>query len=227
MLGRFTLLLAVLAFGLAPASANATSPQNASSTHTVLLAAYKTLHSVVDTWPTLEASLHNLNRKFAAECPQVGAGSPQSEAEQKLSYEVAGALWATAYRTDAKYANAFIKAVTPLRWSNPAITRTAHKFIRGLREMMALQVPNLCADVRSWTATGYRTIPASTLQFDTHVEDINVEVPSPHLVAAYVAPADRSLYAKVKQLVRRFEELEFSTGQQQWDSLLETLGLQQ
>jgi hypothetical protein len=227
MLGRLAILLAVLAFGLAPASALATSAQDASSTHTALLAAYKTLHSVVDSWPALEASMHNLDNRFAGECPNVGAGSPQNEPEQRMSYEVAGALWATAYHTDAKYANAFIKAVSPLHWSNPSIARSAHKFIRGLREMMALQVPNLCADVRSWTATGYKTIPASTLQFDTHVEDINVEVPSPHLVAAYVAPADRGLYAKVEHLVRRFEELEFATGQRQWDSLLETLGLQQ
>jgi hypothetical protein len=227
MLGRLAILLAVLAFGLAPASALATSAQDASSTHAALLAAYKTLHSVVDSWPVLETSLNRLDRRFAAECPNVGAGSPQSEPEQRLSYEVAGALWATAYHTDAKYANAFIRAVSPLRWSNPTIARSAHKFIRGLREMMALQVPNLCADVRSWTATGYQTIPASTLRFDTHVEDINVEVPSPHLVAAYVAPADRGLYAKVEHLLHRFEELEFTTGQQQWDSLLETLGLQQ
>jgi hypothetical protein len=81
--------------------------------------------------------------------------------------------------------------------------------------------------VRSWIATGYQTIPASTLRFDTHVEDIEVEVPSPHLVAAYLAPADRGLYTTVEHLIHRFEELEFTTGQQQWDSLLETLGLQQ
>lgn len=227
MSGRLAILLAMLAFGLAPSSALATSARDASSTHTALLAAYRTLHSVVDSWPALEASLHKLDSRFATECPHVGAGSPQSEPEQRLSYEVAGALWAIAYRTDAKYANAFIRAVSPLHWSNPAITRSAHKFIRGLREMMALQVPNICADVRSWTATGYQTIPASTLRFDTHVEDIEVEVPSPHLLAAYVAPADKGLFAKVEHLLRRFEELEFTTGQQQWDSLLETLGLQQ
>lgn len=226
-MGRLAILLAGFAFGLAPANAIAASAEDASSTHTALLAAYNTLHSVVDSWPALEASLNRLDRRFAGECPDVGAGSPQNEPEQRLSYEVAGALWATAYRTDAKYADAFIKAVSPLRWSNPKIARSAHKFIRGLREMMALQVPNLCADVRSWTATGYQTIPASTLRFDTHVEDIDVEIPSPHLVAAYVAPADKGLYAKVERLVRRFEELEFTTGQKQWDSLLETLGIQQ
>jgi hypothetical protein len=175
----------------------------------------------------MEASLHRLDRKFAAECPDVGAGSPQSEAEQNLSYEVAGALWATAYHADSRYAQAFIKAVSPLRWSNPTIGRTAHKFIKGLREMTSLEVPNLCADVRSWKASGYQTIPSSTLRFDRHVEAIEVEVPSPRILSTYVQPADRGLFTKVEHLLTRFEELEFSTGQRYWDTVLETLGLNQ
>ena len=220
-------LVGVLAVGLMPGAASGASQRDIASTHAVLLAANSTLQSVVSTWPAMEASLHRLDRKFAAECPDVGAGSPQSEAEQNLSYEVAGALWATAYRTDSRFAKQFIRAVGPLRWSNPTIGRVAHKFINGLREMTSLQVPNLCADVRAWTATGYRTIPSSTLQFDRHVEAIEVEVPSPRIVSTYVQPADRGLYAKVKRLLTRFEELEFSTGQRYWDTVLETLGLNQ
>ncbi len=219
--------MGVLAVGLMPSPALAASRGDESSTHTVLVAAESTLQSVIRTWPTLEANLNKLDRRFAAECPDVGAGSPQSEAEQKLSYEVAGALWATGYHVDSRFAQAFTKVVSPLRWSNPAITRTAHKFIKGLREMTALKVPNLCADVSSWRASGYQTIPSSTLQYDQHVEAIEVEVPSPHIVAAYVQPADRALFAKVEHLLTRFEELEFSTGQRYWDTLLETLGLNQ
>jgi hypothetical protein len=227
MRGSLIGLVVVLVVGLAPGGASAASQRDVSSTHAVLVAANSTLQSVVRTWPAMEASLHRLDRKFAAECPDVAAGSPQSEAEQHLAYEVAGALWATAYHADSKFAQKFIKAVSPLRWSNPAIGRTAQKFIKGLREMTSLPVPNLCADVRSWMATGYQTIPASTLRFDRHVEAIEVEVPSPRIVSTYVQPADRSLFAKVEHLLTRFEELEFSTGQRYWDTVLETLGLNQ
>ena len=224
---HLAIFITVLACGLAPSSALATPQEDATSTHTVLLAAYATLHAVLDTWPTVEASLHKVNHRFATECPDVGAGSPQSESEQKLSYEVAGALWAAAYHADSKIAQTFIRKVTPLRWTNPLITRQAHTFIRGLREMIALRVPDICADVRSWTASGYKTIPASTLQFDSHVEAIDVEVPSTKVLAKYVPAADRALFAKVERLVTRFEEHEFTTGQQAWDTLLETLGLNQ
>jgi hypothetical protein len=227
MRGSLIGFVGILAVGLMPSPVFAASKGDVSSTHAVLVAANSALQSVVHARPVLEANLDKLNHKFAAECPDVGAGSPQSEAEQNLSYEVAGALWATAYHTDSKFVQEFITAASPLRWSNPAIGRRTHKFIRGLREMTSLQVPDLCADIRSWTASGYRTIPSSTLRFDRHVEAIEVEIPSPGIISAYVQPIDRALYAKVEHLLTRFEELEFSVGQRYWDTVLETLGLNQ
>jgi hypothetical protein len=225
-MGRwFVAALAVLALGSAPADALAASSQDSASTHTALVAAYSALHRIVSTWPTLEASLHKLNQRFATECPDVGAGSPQNESEQRLSYEVAGALWATAYHTDAKYADEFINVVSPLRWSNHAIVRRGLKFIEGLHEMIALEVPDICGDVRTWTASGFTTVPADTQQFDNHVESINVEIPSPRILAPYVRPSDRALLVRVEHLLTRFDELEFTVGQRYWDTLLETLAL--
>jgi hypothetical protein len=225
MLGRLAIILTVLAVGLVPADALAASQEDISSTHTALAAANTSLHALVKTWPDEEASFHRLDLQFAAACPDLAAGSPQNASEQKLSYEVAGALWAVGYHADANIVRAFIKAVSPLRWSNPALTRRAHEFITGLHEMLALSVPDLCGDVRAWIASGYRTVPADTLQFDEHVEAINVEIPLPRLVAAYVQPGDRGLFERAEHLLTRFDELEFSTGQQAWINLLETLGL--
>ncbi|HWX87714.1 MAG TPA: hypothetical protein VNX67_06045 [Solirubrobacteraceae bacterium] len=219
--------LTVLASGAVPASASALSSSDAASTHTTLVAAYKALHSIVTTWPTVEASLNRLDRRFSTECPNVGAGSPQNESAHRLSYEVAGALWATGYHTDAKFANAFINAVSPLRWSNPAIVHRGLKFIVGLHEMIALHVPDLCGDVRLWAADGFKNAPADTQQFDQHVESIEVEIPSPRILAPYMRPSDRGLLARVEHLVRKFEELEFVTGQRSWNELLETLALNQ
>ena len=70
------------------------------------MAADTTLQAIINTWPNEQASLHRLNLKFAAECPHVAAGSPQNSSEQKLSYEIIGALYATGYHTDAKIADA-------------------------------------------------------------------------------------------------------------------------
>jgi len=211
--------------GLMPADALAASRADITTTHKALTIAYKALHAVVTTWPTVEASIHQLDSKFASECPNVGAGSPENEPEEKLSYEVTGALWATGYHTDARIADTAIEEASHLKWSNPSLTRRVHQYLRGLREMLALQVPNLCGDVRSWTASGYRTIPASTLAFDQHVEAIDVEVPPPRMFIPYMQPSDRGLLTRVEHLFTRFEELEFVVGQREWIRLLGVVGL--
>jgi hypothetical protein len=226
MLGRLGMLAVALTVGFAPASAVA-APQDVASTHAYLVAGYAALHATVTTWSSVEADIHKLNLKFHAECPAVGAGSPQSEEEQKLSYEVAGALWATGYHRDAKIVHAFVKAVKPLRWSNPAINRSAHKFITGLQEMTALAIPDLCGDIRSWSAGGFKAVPASTQQYVRHVEAIEVKEIPRQLLAPYVQPADRALRARVEHLATQYEELEFKRGQSDWDTLLEVLALNQ
>ena len=132
----------------------------------------------MSTWSTVEASIHTLDLRFHSECPDVGAGSPQNEEDQKLSYEVAGALWATGYHTDAAIVRAYVNTVNRLTWSNPQITRDAHRLTRGLREMIELQVPNICADVRAWDANDFGPAPADVKQYDQHVEAIEIhEIP--------------------------------------------------
>jgi hypothetical protein len=226
MLGRLAILAAVLTVGLVPARAAAT-PQDVASTHAYLVAAYSALHATVTTWSSVEADVHKLDLRFGAECPDVGAGSPQSSEEQKLAAEVAGALWATGYHTDAKFVQAFVKAVKPLRWSNPAITRSARKFTSSLTAMTRLPVPDLCGDVRSWTAGGFNAVPASTQQYVRRVEAIEVKEIPRGLLAPYVQPADNGLRARDEHLALQFEELEFSRGQADWNMLLETLALSQ
>jgi hypothetical protein len=217
-------LIAVFAVGFAPATAGAAS-RDLASTHTYLVASYKVLHAAVSTWSTVEASIHRLDLRFHAECPDVGAGSPQNEEDQKLSYEAAGALWATGYHTDAAIVHSYVKTVNRLTWSNPQITRDAHRLTRGLQEMTELQVPNICADVRAWGANSYGAAPANVKQYDEHVEDIEIHEIPRSLLVPYVQPSEDGLRKRVEHLATRFEELEFMRGQADWIALLEVLGV--
>jgi hypothetical protein len=226
MLGRLAILLTTLAVGLLPAEALAT-PQDVASTHAYLEAAHTALHAAVTKWSTVEAAIHKLDLKFAAECPAVGTGSPQNEPEQKLSYEVAGALWSTGYHTDAGVVQRFDQAVMPLKWSNPAITRSARTLARGLHEMAVIPIPNLCGDVRAWAADGYTTIPADTLSYDQRMEAIDVKEIPRHLLTPYVPPAEKALVRSDESLYTQFEHLETERGFNDWDTLLETLALNQ
>jgi hypothetical protein len=226
MLRRLAIVTVVLTFGLSPAGAAAT-PQDVASTHAYLEADYTALHAAVTKWSAVESAINKLDSRFRAECPNVGAGSPQSEEEQKLSLEAAGALWATGYHTNANALQRFAKAVGGLRWSNPAIARSVRKYTTGLREMVALQVPDLCVDVRAWNAGGFKAAPASTQQFDRHVEAIEVKEVPRRLLAPYEQASDRGLAARVERLATKYGELEFSRGQSDWNALLEVLALNQ
>jgi hypothetical protein len=217
-------IVAVLALALTPATAGAAS-RDIASTHTYLEASYKVLHAAVSTWSTVEASIHSLDLRFHAECPDVGAGSPQNAEDQKLSYEAAGALWATGYHTDAAIVHAYVNTVNRLTWSNPQITRDARGLTRGLREMTELQVPNICADVRAWGANDFGPAPADVKQYDQHVEAIEIHEIPRHLLVPYVQPADNGLRKQDEHLATRFEELEFMRGQADWAALLEVLGV--
>jgi hypothetical protein len=217
-------IIAVLALALTPTTAGAAS-QDVASTHTYLEASYKVLHAAVSTWSTVEASIHKLDLRFHAECPDVGAGSPQNKEDQKLSYEAAGALWATGYHTDAAIVHAYVNTVNRLTWSNPQITRDARKLTRGLEEMTELQVPNICADVRAWGANDFGAAPADVKQYDQHVEAIEIHEIPRHLLVPYVQPADNGLRKQDEHLATRFEELEFMRGQADWAALLEVLGV--
>jgi len=217
-------IIAVLALALTPVSAGAAS-QDVASTHTYLEASYKVLHAAVSTWSTVEASIHSLDLRFHAECPDVGAGSPQNEEDQKLSYEAAGALWATGYHTDAAMVHSYVKIVNRLTWSNPQITRDARKLTRGLQEMTELKVPNICADVRAWGANSYGAAPADVKQYDEHVENIEIHEIPRHLLVPYVQPSEDGLRKQDEHLATRFEELEFMRGQADWIALLEVLGV--
>jgi hypothetical protein len=231
MLGRLGIVCAVLAVWLTPAGGlldtAAATPRDGASTHAYLVAGYAALHATVATWPAVEANIHKLNRRVKAECPEVGAGSPQSKEEQKLAYETAGALWATGYRTDAKIVQKLVRAVSPLRWSNQAVNRAARKFVKGLREMVALQVPDLCGDVRAWSAGGFGPVTPTTEQYVRHAEAIEVKEIPRGLLRPYVQPADKGLVATDERLALRFEELEIGRGMEDWDMLLETLALSQ
>lgn len=226
MLRCFAIALTMLAVGAAPTSAS-TTRQDSISTHTYLVAAYAALHAVVSKWSSVEADIHRLDQSVQAECANVAAGSPQSEEEQKLSYEVAGALWATSYHADAAVVQRFLDTVDPLTWSDPAVTRGARAYARSLHEMTVLPVPNICADVRAWIADDFKAAPADTQQFDRRVEAIEVKELPRRLLSPYLQPADKVLLARVEHVARQFEELEFVHGQDDWNALLEVLALNQ
>ncbi len=234
MLGRSMILLVLLALAGTPALALAVTPtralampQDVAATHAYIDANFTFAKASQARAAIAQAATVRLTSRVARECRDAGAGSPENEESQKVSYEAAGALWSVVYGADAGPIRAFVRAVAPLRWGNPELTHAAQTYARSLHELSTLVLPDLCADVRTWSAGGFRTLPATTTSFDRHVEAIEGHTIAPRLLAPYERPGDRSIVERTTQLETKLEHIETVTGFNDWDTLLETLGLNQ
>jgi len=196
-----------------------------SVTHAYLRANYALARVAVARIPVSEARIQDFNRKLAAQCPQAGRGTPINEASQPMSYEVAVALWSLAYGADAGPIRKFLEAVKPLKWSSPRIARAARNYADDLNALATLPLPDLCADVRAWTASGFQAIPANVAALDRRVEAIEPQPVPNAWLAPYEQGADAALAARTRKLEKKLSETEFEVGQDDWIQVTGTLGL--
>jgi hypothetical protein len=218
--------LAALALALGPAQSIA-APQDVAATHAYIRANYALASASVAKIGPAQAKVKRLNGMLAGECPHAGSGSPQDEASQPMSYEVAVALWSVSYGTDAGPIRTFVALTRRLHWSSRRLTRAAQEYASSLQALATLPLPDLCADVRAWKASGFQRIPDSTARLVRRVEAIELKAIPERLLAPYERGADVSVLASTTRLEARLSETEIGVGSDDWDLLLETLGLNQ
>jgi hypothetical protein len=219
---RRAITIAALVLGLLPAPAIAS---DASATHTYLQANYALSRASVAKIGAMQANVQALNSRLARECPRAGAGTPYSKISEPMSYEVAVALWSVSYGTAAGPIRTFAKAIKPLRWSNPRITRIAHTYATSLQAMATLPLPDLCTDVRAWTASHFQVVPANVTQLNQQAEAIELNPVPLKLLAPFERGGDAALAARNRSLEVKLAESEFVKGQDDLILVTETLGL--
>ncbi len=104
------------------------------------------------------------------QCPGILDHAPMSGAgAAALGGEVSGAV-AVALLGPARSAMfGFVRTVGGLLWSNPSVAHAVGKFAGAVEAYARLTSPNVCADLRAWAASGYRTVPGSTRAFNFDV----------------------------------------------------------
>jgi hypothetical protein len=148
---------------LLPSSALGSS--DASSTEAYVRANYALVLAGHRAIPTARARIAALRQRLRRECGAVVAGSPQDEDSEKLTWEVIGAMTIVGYQPGMPAAVRFTRTVSKLRWSSAGLTRAVHAYARkGLAEVRT-PLPDVCADLRAWKASGYTSLPQSTVQF--------------------------------------------------------------
>jgi hypothetical protein len=218
-------LLAVLAVAAAPTSALA-SPRDTAATQTYIRANYALVRASAHEIGSSEVVIKGLLGHVREECPGAAAGSLQGEGSDKLGAELQGAMTIAALRPASRAVRVFVHTVAPLRWSNAQLTRTVSSYARKLRTLSTLTAPQVCADVRAWTASSFATIPASTGSFDLAFEAVDValgEVPT-ELLAPYERPTEKAMLHNSATLETQLEEAE-NRAVKQWEYTLQTIGI--
>jgi hypothetical protein len=230
-----SILLAALALALAASpsaalarSGNAARSRNAAATRAYIQANYLFVRAARANLSAGKAALNDLVGQVAAQCPLAAAESPQNHESEQLSDELVGAMTIVAFHPDVPAIAAFARAVGGLRWSDRALTRTVRTYAARLQGLAALALPEVCADVQAWTASGFRTVPASTVEFQQSYDDVDVEaeeVPL-RLLAPYESAREASLLRRTKRLEAPLAEAE-ADSVADFNKIMNSLGLSQ
>ena len=184
----------------APAPASAAGG-DAAATQAYLSASYALGRAAKAKEGAAQAALDGLLASVRAECPNVAAESPQDTDSEQLSNELVGAMIIAGTAPDRQAIARYARAVSSLHWSNGALTRSVKTFAGQLSALSTMAPPNLCGDVRNWVASGYRSLPTTTVQFDERYKAVNVPIGQlPVGLARFETPAQRGVVQKILQL---------------------------
>jgi hypothetical protein len=166
MTARAAVVLLALLGALLPAPAVAMAASDGAATQAYLQADLSMVTVAASKIHQGESILRNVLAQVRGECPKAAAHSPQDPESTELSNEVIGTMVTAAIHPVLSPIRAFVGATSRLRWSSGSLTHTVQGYVGSLRTMAATAPPNICADVRAWAASGYKTLPATTVAFN-------------------------------------------------------------
>jgi hypothetical protein len=132
----------------------------------------------------------------------------------------------TAYHTDVPAGERFIRAAGGLRWSNHALTSAVQSYVGKIKVLNKLAPPSVCADVRAWVSSGYRTLPASTVRFDQEFMPNWVALGElPAQLGPYERPSEKAVLSRSNKLESQLTEFEAEDGVETWGQIMDALVL--
>ncbi len=216
-----SLLLAAGA-AIAPSGAQAS---DASATGAYLQANYALVSAASSRIGQVEHTLRSLRVRLGSECSGAAANSPEDTDSEQLSNEVIGTMITTAERVDLAAGRSFVKAVRGLSWSSGSLSGQVRAYAAHVSRLIALPVPKICNDIRSWAASGFGTLPAATEPFDTtFLANWVAPGDQPAGLARLESGAERALArrtAHLEELITELEAREVAT----WGDIMNELDL--
>ena len=222
---RTPLVVAVAGLGLALAPVRALAARDQAATKAYIHADYRLIHAASSKIPLGEATLHGMLLRVRRECPLVAVRAPHDGQTTELENEVIGAMATTLIALDRSAGNAFVSATRRLRWSDPKLTRTVHRYVQDVRTLLTLPQPSVCSDFESWASSGFMTLPAATLSFTPRFMRAWVVVGNlPSRLVRSATPDEHPLVARTQRLEKRFADFE-AREVGTYGDIIRTLGL--
>jgi hypothetical protein len=216
----------------------ASAPGDRSATQTLLDAEYKLERAIVAHSAAVEAAFDRAAGALGEECKGVLDGVPDQEVieeegpstpgpklsgrvqgerarseqeKQTIELEIDERISAPAYRVLRPPYEAFISEANGLIWSNPTIEALVHQKTARLREDLAGPPVGVCAEMRSWAASGFHVLPPASKSLRESREAWNKQVVQGNLevlLRPYEGPAQRATIRRTEALEERLREHE-------------------
>lgn len=201
-----------LALTLVPAGSALGASGNVAATQALARATNTLVVAATPEVPHGLAAAEHYAAGLVAQCPNAAAGSPQNYDSEQLDNELIGAMTTVGYRVAAAHIAVFAHAVSHLSWSNARLTGAVHRFAHRLLGLSKLATPNVCGDIQAWTASGFQTLPASTVAFDKSYLGITPEAYEVPLIVQlampYATPSEIPVLKRVERLEEKLGEAE-------------------
>jgi len=222
-LGVLAVLAVALAGGLTAAAAAAVSGSDAAATRTFLTTGERYLTHSVRAKSHIQANAKAFVDQVSGSCQNSLAGARASggtvaqrgnlsalEAEAQADFSL------IAIDTLRAPLAAAVRSLAHLHWSRASVTRGVTAFVRGAREILAIEPTNICADIRAAAGTSFAQLSSTTTRF-LHALSRVPSAPSWSRMLKLVAPFETALLRARAVTVRKLD----AKAQAATDSVLE------
>jgi hypothetical protein len=207
----------VLALGATSTPALA-APQDVLSTQAYIHDDYTLQVAEKASLPAARTAADGLISQVEGECPTIMAAAPHNNETTDVGGEILGSVLVAASRPEDRADIKFAQRVESLRWSSRKLEHTVRSYATEVKAQATLSMPNLCAALKAWVASGYTTLPASSVRFVGQVDAILTGPGPGNVPLKLFAPYERP---DEKTTIRRTTLLEASLNKQQ-AAILET-----
>jgi hypothetical protein len=143
------------------------------------------------------AAIEGRASEIGGECPSVLTYAPRDAAFGELGGEAYTTAFYAATAPALPMMLRLAHTIGHLSWSDRRLTRLVRVKATEERAVAMLALPDVCADIAAWKASGYAALPQSAARFLARLEAVES--------LTIVEPSEESREAVIMRLLRRYE----------------------